>query len=620
MATLIPRFTLGALELTDYPFSVQFGTDMGHPESVYELLGSLLPDGGIESLSRRENRTITLPILIEGADLAEVAAAEAALIAECDKQRNTLTIDPGDGFGPPTVFDTFAASPSWTRDDNEEMATLRRWTLTIKALPYGRSVDKIIDDAGTPPVSAGTLLYACDSATGWSKWSTYAGFGGPVGTDITADSTVKIEGAASVRAHAQYSYNYYESTKWTFYTSSDKVTGLSLDTDTGGYLAISIKVVFTDQVLGGPGLRQLWMTTAAGEQEITNFVAVERRADGFVRYAWPVSSGLIVTGLRFEVMQTSVAAYPETPYVWYDRVELLPSATTDHQIVKQLEVRGSARTSGSLRISAPSEAIALGSVLAITAPTAELPAGFQPDGRRWVTQGSTTPDVTALGGSYLMPDSDAYSASAPSKPIFDIPVNMLTAGPYTMVALVKAESTSLKFGVQAQLQIGASSVGPTSSAEVSPSGLLTGWQFIPVGTVYLPPLPIQGANTENSKVRLLFKGAKFADIYFIPAWEVGGRQVADYSIVDCGTGAVEPGGASSSLWIDTPSTSQPQGGWWRGPTADRLNAQSAWPDAKKPGVHAFKPGSLTAFLVSTGAQGPTMALEYYPAWVGSAAL
>lgn len=611
--SLVPRFVLGSLDLTDYPYSIEFGSDQGAPESAVELLASLLPDGDLVSLTRRSNRTITLTVIIEGADLAAVQDAESALALECGRALNTLTIDPGDGFAAEMAFDTFAFDPKRICDDNMEIAGYRRWVLEIPAMPFRRSTTPIIDDAGTPPSSGGTLLYDAESTTGWSKWDTFPGHGGgEIGTDIDVDTVVFDEGTASVRAESQYSYSYWETTGATFWDSNDKVVGLSLDTDTGGYLSVSIKVVFEDYLeFFTPGLVQLWMTTATGgEEEILNFVAATRNANGFVNYVWPVDGGLEVTALRFLVKQSSFLSHPRKPYTWYDNVQLLPAATTDHQIVKQLTVAGSARTTGSLRIAAPSESVALGHVLAITVPSSEVPAGFQPDGRRWVTQGTTTTDATALHGNYFTPNTSLFDDSA-GKPIFDVPVGTLSAGAYTMVAAVKAESSSLTFGVQASLLVGGSVVAsaPTSEATVTATGLTTEWQLIPVGTVYLPPLPVRDA--EDTAVRLLFKGAKMTDVYFIPAWEVGGSPVADFSIVDCGTGTVELGGASSSLWIDSPSATQPQGGWWRGPTDDRLNSQSAWPDAQKPGIHTFKPGSLTAFVVSTGASGPTVTLEYF---------
>lgn len=606
--TIVRRAWIGDLEITDYPYGLEFGADLGSPEGEIVTFESLLADGQVESLLRRLNRGMTLPLVVCGQDLGEVLAHEAALVTECDRRMNTLTLDLGDGYAEPMVFETTVIDPkriTGAGSDEADMASMHRWSVEVKAQPFWRSTTKIIDDAGTPPSSGGTLFYNCESTTGWASSS-----GDPsvaANAEYVVDSAIFTEGAGSIRSRTQ-SYD-----NWTPGESHslgyDKISGLSLSTDTGGYLSICVRFQWTMTAF------QIFVTTASGgRQQVMGPVAAEVDVAGFVHYVWPVDAGLTVTALDFLWRQTgpvigSIATNPH--YVWYDDFELLPAATTDHQIVKTLDVKGSARTSGSLRVSAPSETVALGQVLAVTVPTDEIKPGFQPDGRRWVAQGTTTVDAAALHGSYFTPDTAAYSTAA-GKPIFDLPVNMLTAGPYTMVALVKAESASLTFGVQARLRLGTSDVGPTSAAEVSPTGLTTGWQLMSVGTVYLPPLPMQGADDATSKVRLLFKGAKFSDVFFIPAWEVGGRPVADFSIVDCGTGTVGAGLASSSLWIDSPAIENDGlGAWWRGPTTDRLNAQSAWPDAKKPGVHVFRPGSLTAFLVSTGAAGPTLALEYF---------
>lgn len=605
--TLVRRLWLGALELTDYPYALEFGSDYGNPENVGVVMESLLADGEIESLTRRSNRTLSIPIQVQGADLAEIHANEAALIAECDLLQNTVTIDPGDDFAVKTVFRSFAAQANRVMgdgDDQVEMAGLHRWVLTIKALPFGFSESETVDDAGTPPSDAGTLLDNCESPTGWSMWRTP--YGSHTGTSITVDNAIYMEGAGSIKAQSVVSYT-ADSTSWQF-SNYDQVSGLSLDTDTGGYLSIRIRTFYTDKTTR---LAQLWMTIDGVETEVTNFIAASRDADGWVRYVWPVEAGATVTGLRFWVIQYQNSDVDTGGWAWYDDIELLPSATTDHQIVKQHAVLGSARTTGSLQISSPTETIALGKVLAITTPTSAVPAGFQPDGARWVTQGTTTADASALDGIYYTPSTTTYDDSA-GKPIFDVPVGMLTAGPYMMVSLVKVETSPTVAGVQAQLLVDGTEVGATSTAEVSIPNLATGWTFIPIGTVDMPPTPVQNAD-DTTKVRLLFKGAKMANIYFIPAWEVGGLPVADYSIVDCGTGTVGPGLASSSLFLDAPSVTQPQGAIWRGPTTNRANSQSAWPDALVPGVHKFPPGSLTNFVVSLGAAGPTSTLRYFAA-------
>lgn len=620
--SLIPRFVLGDLDLTDHPFLVEWGSDLGNPETDPDVMAALLADGEIETAGRRSNRTITLPLLIEGADPAALADAEAALIAECDKPRNVLRVEPGDGMAPATVFDTFAADAQRAYDDDLEVAGYRRWQVTLRALPYSRSAGKIVDIATSPPgAGSGAVFESCESTTGW------ASYGGDLESEFTVDATLYVEGTGSIRSKVMqwepgYVYNTGNGTGGYYSpnggTSRDQITGLSLDTGDGGYITAAIRF---DPTYDASALTRVWQSTTPGAwTEVPTFAAIKMEANGFVHYRWEVDAAQTIIGLRFEATHGTKGQGPylANPYVWFDDFRILPTASTEQQIVKNLDVEGSARTVGSLRVGSGTESVALGQVLVVTVPTAAVPAGFNPEGRPWVTQGTLAADSTALNGSYYSPDATTYSTAA-GVPIFDIPVRLLTPGAYNIVTLVKTSSGTVTSGVQAQLNVNGALTGPTSTAEVTLPSETTDWQFVTVGTAFLPPVPVEGADSSTT-VRLLFKGASLANVYMIPAWQVNGFAVADFSIVDCGTGLAAAGGPSSYLWIDSPSTEQPQGGWWRGPTSDRMNTRSAWPDARKPGTHTFAPGDLTAFLVTTGAQAPTLALEYYPAWYGNAAL
>jgi len=606
-----------------YWFEAIEGISFGQPVPVEVILTSLLRDGSLVSKSGDDNREVAIPFRVCGSDLLALADGEARMSVALGK-RTTLEWTPPDGIGPTTVFDVQTSDlDNPPMDDLAELRNQRTYTLKLTCLPFGRSVGKISDTAGSPPSAGGTVFANCESTTGWSTYDMGSG-GQWVSPSFSVDTAIYSEGAGSLKSlltqwDPGFTYNTGNGTGGYLSPaqgySRDQITGLSLSTGTGGYLSVAYR---GDPSMDEITLTGLWVSTSAGVwTEVPSWTVTKRDANGFVHIAWAVQGGLTVLGLRFQVFQKRMTDHVARPYTWYDDFELLPSATTDHQITKQLDVKGSARTTGSLHIAAPGDSISLGQVLAITAPTDELPAGFQPDGARWATQGTTTPDTTALHGQYYSP-SATYDSSA-SKPIFDVPVGMLTSGPYMIVALVKPSASTLNFGVQARLRYGTTDTGPLSTAEITTPTTAGVWQFVTVGTAYLPPLPMRSADT-SAKVRLLFKGDVFADVYMIPAWQVEGRTVADFSIVDCGSGAVAAGGPSSNLWIDSPSADQPQGGWWRGPTSDRLNTQSAWPDAKKPGIHTFNPGPLSAFLVSTGAQGPTLALEYFPAWRTNAAL
>lgn len=618
--TFAPRFIYGDLDLTDAPFMVEFGLDLGNAQAVTAVIDSLLTDGELISGERDSNREISLTVLVEGSDLAALADAEALLVAQARKQRNTLTVEPGDDIGPTTVFETFRAQVEWQRDDDFERSNLRRFVLTIPALPHSRSLEPVVDDADTPPSDGGTLLYNCESTAGWSQTQTPFGIG-PIGTEYVVDGTYFTEGAGSIRSKPYYGYTEY-GFPTAYFAFADRVTGLSLDTGTGGYMAVSIRASHGDPLTTSGGI---WMTSVENGEQAVSFINTGRDAEGFVRFVWPVDAALTVTGLRFQLGLT----YPRASqtdngtnvYMYYDDVRLLASATTDKQIIKQLDVQGSARTTGSLLVASPADEVALGKVLVITAPTDALPAGYTPDARRWVTSGSTTADSDAPSGSYFSPNG-AFGVGGP---VFDVPASAFTPGAYVAVLVARIDSFTASFGVRAQLLVGGLGVGGYQTETLNADGqVLNEYTFFTLGVLNLPPVPVLSPDSDV-RVRFEFSGAgagstRIDNLYLIPAWSVGGRPVADFSIIDCGSGTVAVGGPSSHLWIDSPSASQPQGGYWRGPDASKQLAVSAWPDATKPGLHVFEPGGLTAFVVSTEAQGPRVELTYYPAWHGSAAI
>lgn len=164
-----PLLTLGGLDLTTEPFhALAEGAGFGAPVPLTSALPRLLLDGEIVSGSRSSNRTITFLVEVSAADAVELAGAEALLVTEVEKPRNTLTWSPPDGFGPTTVFDTFRGQVVQRFDDFEETTHTRLYEVTVPALPFGRSVDKVTETYS--PVTSPTLttVDACDSTANWS--------------------------------------------------------------------------------------------------------------------------------------------------------------------------------------------------------------------------------------------------------------------------------------------------------------------------------------------------------------------------------------------------------------------------------------------------------------------
>lgn len=140
--TFAPRIVYGDLDLTDYPYSVEFGFDLGSAETLYDVISSLMVDGSLTSSPGSGNRQgLQLSVLTEGSDSGVLAELGAALDLEAGKQTNELVFYPGDGYGEPCVLDTFAAQSTHDWDQTLEKSGLRRFVLTIPARPFVRSVD-----------------------------------------------------------------------------------------------------------------------------------------------------------------------------------------------------------------------------------------------------------------------------------------------------------------------------------------------------------------------------------------------------------------------------------------------------------------------------------------------
>src|SRR5262245_54874527 len=127
-------------------FLLQPGYDLGAPQPVTSVIGSLLLDGDRPFGYQASNRTITLPIEISvpgdqgtPAGFSTLAAAREVLLREVNQQTWTLrwTRDPVTGTALPLLFDCFrahAAVVSWGGVDSLNRFPIYLVTLTYEAL------------------------------------------------------------------------------------------------------------------------------------------------------------------------------------------------------------------------------------------------------------------------------------------------------------------------------------------------------------------------------------------------------------------------------------------------------------------------------------------------------
>lgn len=593
--SLVPRIVLGALDLTDIPYAIEFGYDLGAGQNVATEILSQLRDGEIISSDRTSNREATFSVIVEGTDFDALAEYEATLVLEGDKQRNLLTVDPGDGFGAPTVFETFRAQVVPVRDEDLEMANMRRYSVSIPARPFGRSENMVT--VGSDYVSdTVTISDDCESTTGWSPMAGKSGNGytptfavdSTAGNFVTGTSAVKVTPAPG----APFAFSGLSKQAPTAFAKVLSVAGTA-----GSYLTFAMRTTWPEVEL-----QNVHVTSGAGRQRIApiNAGAV---GNGFSRYALPLTSTSTITLLEVEVLQGIQAGDVTMPPLWVDSIGVAGSSSAA-QKMSEFDVEGSARTEGTFAVAAPSGVTGLGEVLLYTTP--DKGDGFRPDLKRWLVSGTTTPDSTAITGTYVTLESEGLGART-----FEAPATSFRPGGYAVLARVKSNAgTTIRPVVKAQLLQGATLIGgveATAGDLITLAGA-TDYEVVRLGVLHLPPTLPDALNVA-AKIRFSVTDeettTRLDELLVFPLEE------SALTWVKCGTGS--PSAAvSSRLWLDGPSPEYPRGQLVVGTQAERTDARLARPVSR--GSHLLYPGRMFSYLMASGSATAGMDVSYFPAW------
>lgn len=551
---------LGDLDLTCYPFGVEFGGDLGSPENVYDTLVSLLSDGDLSTSDRVSNRTLTFSVLIEGEALTDLAASEAALIAECDKPRNTLTIDPGDGVALPAVFDIFRVQARLQYDDTLEQATYRRYELTIPARPYPRGADLVVTPAAGTATE--TVLDSCSATTNWTTTG---------GATPTLDSGTLVSATAAParldRAGLDLTGVTYLAVTWQ--TSSPAV---SFEVTTGFFGGMPI------------------VSTSTSGAWTTSFVKV------------PAGTAVVTLSL-FASFQPGFFGTTTTGTLTVDKVSAwtsLPSIGTARQKALSLIPGGAVPTTGSIQVAHDTDA--LGKVVVHTHPSG---TGYLPPLRPWLVSSPTvTTDSSLVSGARNLVDNGTTVTT------YRIPVSALPKGRAEVWAWVRSVTGSGDYSLDWAIASYMGSASLTYSLAVADLGTLTlnQWALVPIGVAVMPPIDIGPAGFVE--VHLGEPGGPTNNLEVDEAY-LFATDDGSLTVVDCGTGTAESGGPSNRLWIDAPSPERPNGAIFRGFAEDRSDAFHAGPYVKAPGLHDFAPAGMNVFVATPGALDADTSLEHY---------
>lgn len=602
---MVPRWQFGNVDLTDYPFLTEFGADHGTPDATTEVLASFLSDGDIEITSRRGNRTIVLPILIEGSDQLELAEALARLEAECRKPTNELLVDPGDGFGPPSVFRTFeTASLVWNREDNYERANVRSYTLTLRALSYAYSAEETVVEALGPPPPTPAVEVSVDSGTTTTGWD--AGYNNSPLTPATSVNagrtlvgTTTPATAGTVRLYVRrtgavdVSVTKYIVVDWA-YSGGYPVGGLSAAVTTGTPLTL-------EKVSEGA-------SPVAGDMRTVFKVPVSVSSLADLTFTHVTTGTRGGTGGFSDLISQVVSRSLFVDQI--TRADKVGVANGKQQL-RSFDVGGSAPTTGSIELAHSTTALG-DAVHAFTYPAdGAAAAGYTPQATQFRIAGGPTveADATSVSGFRTLLDSTDY---------FSFPALALPDGEYAIWAILKSVSATavINWTLTPHLQ-GATQIGATEphATTVALGGSV--YKPVPLGNVHLPLIDtgLQGATMIG-----VGSANPGADDVYLAELLLYNVSLGVLTVVNMGSGTAAVGGPSRRLWIDSPSiANEGLGAMMRGHSTDRSDSFSAYPTALAPGVHRFTPGPMKMHLITPNTDGVQASFRYTKAWLHTAA-
>lgn len=588
MSELVHRVLWGDLDLTEPPFALAFGADWGGPQPVSEVIESLLQDGEIEVSDRDANRSLAFTVYVEGADMLDLAeSAENLLLAEARKQRNEITLHPGDGYGPGYTIRTFRATPSNPRDEDAERQGLRRFDFTVPARPFVRSLDSVTIEAvasgGSVPSPNEVLVDGCTSAANWSRTTS-------PGTGSSGTATGPTVSSSAIRA----------AFTWTgpegrgIVTTRVRLTRTGLSADMSSTTLLKV-----DTSAESPAATS--MTFEINGSPATPIA----QADG--TFWFDCRDIATVTDFAAEV--TSLVYRQQQPAPWTValkvhniwRTNITPIIGTGRQQFRTAPVLGSARTEGSIVVAHETQALG-DDVMLYTIPADG--SGHQPACRQYRTSGPTSPTT---GGGAADTASGAWESIAGGPVVFDVPARTVPTGSYAILARLRSAVAGYKsVTARAGVLLGATSL-PAWESTTTPN-LGTTWGLTELGSVSLPPIGLPVNSTGFVRLEIESTDDVQIDELYICNLTAGAL-----TIVSCGTGTPAAGGASSRLWVDTASLDVPHPSIWVGTQSDRSDARHA-SDYLAEMPHQLPPGLLNVFALSSNAVLPAVSLEYFPQW------
>lgn len=579
---------LGSLDLTN-PSTMAYtthpladGFDMGSPVPLLDALAHLLLDGEIVSGKRSSNRTLRFYVEVRGDDSRTLAEAERDLIAEVDKPNTLLWKWPGLNT-PTTEFQTFRGTCVAQTEDIKELRGVRVYEVTLPAMPFGRSTSETIVEAlpAVPVSPTTTTLTSGTTTTGW-----------PAGV-VAGTAAVNLPQVTTERVPVgPYSLygggNTIHTHEATFTPASPVATG----TDPT-YLVIRVK-----EYEGGRGsMAETPTVTVNGtEAEVASMVSAGSGFyDIFYLGVWGTISSV-------KVQVTLATGYDDTapttaPLSLIKVTDDVPAGSPRQQL-RVFEVGGSVRAPGTVQIDHATAG--LGDVLVYTGPA--LNTTYRPDLMRWFVSGGGTTSVT--GGS--VSGSARLVSTTPT--IFSVPAASLPEGGYVVMGRLSEFSASTTFTITAATRQGSTDVATQTATHLRTDVIGVDPVLIPLAAMVLPPATSRGGGS----VRISIASSNAGKLDELWLFYMG--EDSALTVVTCGAGTPAVGSVHNRLDLEAPSLGRSVPSVWVGTTEDRSDFFHPGALASDIPAHLFVPPSTRAFVVTTGANNPSVSYRYRKHW------
>lgn len=571
---------LGALDLIDprgLPFAVETlaeGTDLGNPQPIEVAIRHLLQDGSIVEHEGDDNREIALRIIITAPTGIGLAKGVEALAAELYR-RNTLTYLPPDGLGAPTVYDVITSSLQRQTDDLAEVKLgARYYSVRLVCEPFGRSETEVISPALAASGITTTLVDAGAATTNWT---------GAIGS--TAATVEVVSGAVGVTTTALVGA-----------VTIGLTRTAAITTSATKYLVVDWKATPVGSLGSVIGVR------AHGDGvELERVAQTPSPTAGFTR-SWFYVQAASVAVLRLDAAfnntgnESVVRAFHVDNI---DRTDTKPVIGTARQLLRSVEVAGSARTQGLLVVEHATSA--LGDAMVYTWPDDN--SGYIP----------ATRSHYRSGGGVVTSDAALVSGARDADQMFlSIPLNRVPEGKCVIMGRLRSNtgvSTSVNYTIATSASVEMNGTDLIFAVWDDPTVALTGtaWVNAVLGHLSLPLIDVADPSQATLELSLMRTSVQFDEIWLF------NTSIGALTIVPCGTAAPAKGGASNRLYLEPATADRARPIVRRGYAADGSDAFYA-SDASSWEMPEFKPPRVNIFTVTSNATGADVEMRHFPRW------